>query len=85
MSSQLMIAVNKTSRDVIIVYQLKSRTMVWRAVKCLRSCDRLLSPPSVMVLELIIRTDEVTNRCHYSLLSEVEINSMESWKMLEPL
>ena len=70
---------------IIIGYPKKFRVTAWRAVKCLRPCDRLLSPLSVILEHLIIRVSETSHSCHYSLLAEVEIDSMESCKMSETL
>ena len=55
--------------------------MVWRAARCLRPCDRLSSPASVMHGHLIIRTNETGHSCHYSLPAKVESDGMESCKM----
>ena len=62
---------------VIIIYFPKSRAIVWRAVKCLRSCDRLSSPPSVMFRQLVIRANKMSNSCHHSLPVEVEGDDIE--------
>ena len=39
----------------VIVYKLKSRVIIWRAARCLRPCDRLSSPPSVILKQLGIK------------------------------
>ena len=67
-----------------MVYELKSRAIVWRPVRCLRLCDRLSNPPSVMLSHLI-RANKMSHSCHCSLRAEVETNSMESYEMLENL
>ena len=59
--------------------------MVWRAARCLRPCDRLSSPPSVMFLHLIIRANESRHSCRYSLLAEVKSDGAETCKVLEAL
>ena len=54
---------------------------VWRPVRCLRPCDRLLSPPSVMPPHLIIRANETKHSCDYSLPREVKSDIKESCKV----
>ena len=56
---------------------------MWRAVRCLRPCDRLLSPASVMLRQLIIEANERGYSCHFSLLVEVQNDGVESYKMPE--
>ena len=68
-----------------MVYKLKLRVMVCRAARCLRLCDRFLSPRLVMLANLLIRANKMSHICHYSLRAEVEINSMESRKMSKTL
>ena len=68
-----------------MVYKLKLRVTVRRAARCLRPSDRLSSPPSVMLLNLIIRTNETSHRCHYSSRIEVESDGMESCKVSKTL
>ena len=46
--------------------------------RCLRSCDRFSSPPLVIFEQLIIRANKTSHSCHYSLLAEVESDSVES-------
>ena len=47
---------------------------------CLRSCDRLSSPASVMFAQLIVR-----DSCHYSLPVEVKSGCMKRRKMSKSL
>ena len=62
----------------ILVYRLRSRVMVWRDARRLRPCDRLSSPPSVMLRQLTIGVNE-TSRCwRYNLLVEDESDGVES-------
>ena len=70
--------------DIVIFYYLKLRVMAWRAAKCLRPCDRLSSPLSVMLSQLRIRINE-TSSSYYSLLVEVKTNGMDGRKMFEAL
>ena len=70
---------------VVIIYQVKSRVMVWRAARCLRPCDTLSSPPSVIFTHLRIRRYETSNSYCYSLLSEVKSDGVESCKVSEAL
>ena len=70
---------------VIIVYPSKLRVTVWRTPRCLILCDRLLSPLSVMLGHLIIRVNETSQSCHYSLHSKVESDGMESCKVSKTL
>ena len=70
---------------VVIVYSLKSRVMVRRPVRCLKHCDRLSSPPSVMLSQLRIRRDETSNSCSYSLPIEVKSDGVESFKIPKAL
>ena len=58
---------------------------MWRAARCLRLCDRLSSPPSVMSTHLRIRRHETSNGCCYSLLGEVKSDGVESCKVSEAL
>ena len=85
MSLHLIIKQMRQAIVVVIVYQLKSRVMVWRDERCLSPCDRLLSPPLVIFLHLIIRLNEMRHSYHYSLLAEVQSDSMESCKMHKAL
>ena len=55
--------------------------MVWRAARCLRPCDRLSSPASVVLEHLIMRANKMSYSCHYSLLEEVERDGMKSCKV----
>ena len=70
---------------VIIVYHLNSRVIVWRAARCVRLCDRLSNPLSVMLGQLIIRANKTSHSCRYRLLVEVESDGMENCKMSEAL
>ena len=69
---------------VVIFYSKKLRVMVWRAARCLRPCDRLMSPVSLILSHLRIR-NETSNRCCYSLLKEVKSDGVKSYKMSEAL
>ena len=69
----------------VIVYSLKSRLIVWRNARCLRLCDRLSSPMSVMLRQLQIRGNEINKGCRYSLPAEVKTDSVESCKIPEAL
>ena len=51
----------------------------------MRLCDRLLSPPSVILLQLRIRRDEKDNSCCESLQAKVKSDSVKSCKMPETL
>ena len=70
---------------VVVFYWLKPRVMVWRDARCLKACVRLLSPPSVMFGQLIVKGNEMSYCCHYSLLVEEEIDGMESCKVAKTL
>ena len=70
---------------VIIVYRSKLRLRVWRAARRLRLSNRLSSPLSVMLVHLIIRTNEISHSFRYFLPTEVENDSVESCKMPEAL
>ena len=50
--------------------------MVWRAARCLRSCDRLSSPLSVMLEQLIIRANKISRSYYYCLLADVKSDGM---------
>ena len=76
---------NQWDKVTIIAYDLKLRVMVWRAARCLRPCDRLLIPPSVMLLQLITRANETSYSSPYSLLVESESDDMESCKISKAL
>ena len=69
---------------VIIVYPLKLKLMVWRAARCLRPCDRVLSFLSVMLLHLRTGGVEISNSC-YSLPAKVNTDSIESCKVPDAL
>ena len=75
----------RLARVVVIVYPSKLRVMEWRAARCLRPCDRLSSPPSVMPGQLIVRANETSHNCHYSLPFKVESDGMENSKMSKTL
>ena len=70
---------------LIIVCQLKLRVMIWRAGRCLRPFDRLSSPLSVMLGQLIIRANETSQSYHYSLPVELESNRLKSCKAFQTL
>ena len=59
--------------------------MIWRAARCLRHCDRLSSPESVMLGQLMIGVSETSRSFHHSLPVELESDSVESCKMLEAM
>ena len=59
--------------------------MVWSATRCLKPCDRLSSPSSVMFKHLRIRRNETKNSFCYSLPAEVKSDGVESCKMSEAL
>ena len=59
--------------------------IIWRDARYLRPCDRLSSPPSVILEHLIIRANKMTHSCYYSLLEEVESGGMESGKVSKTL
>ena len=69
----------------IIVYFRKSREIVWKAARCLKMCDRLSSPLSVMLLQLKIRRNEARNSGCCSLLADFKSDLMESNKINETL
>ena len=69
---------------VIIVYQPKSRVMVWRSTRRLSPCDRLSSPASVMPSQLIIKANKTSHSYHYSLPVEAESDGVKSYKMSKP-
>ena len=49
--------------------------------RCLRLCDRLLNPPSVMLGQLIIRANEMSHSCYYSLPVEIQSDDIKSYKI----
>ena len=60
--------------------------IVLRAARCLRPCDRLSNPPSVMFLpHLRIRRNETSSSCSHSLPAEVKSDDLESRKVPEAL
>ena len=59
--------------------------MVWRAARCLRPCDRVLSPPLAIFLHLEIRRNETSHSSHYSLPIEVKSDGVEGCKVPETL
>ena len=69
---------------IVIVYELKSRVIVCRAVRCLRPCDRLSSPLSVILPQLRVRSEKA-NSYDYSLPAEAKSHILESHKMLQAL
>ena len=69
----------------MIFYSLKSRVIVWRAITCLRPCDRPSSPLSVIFSHLRTRANETSNGFYYSLHAEVQSNSAESYKVSDAL
>ena len=69
---------------IVIVYALKSRVIVWRAARCLRPCDRLSSPLSVILPHLKIRSERI-NSYDDSLPAEVKCDILESYKMFQAL
>ena len=54
--------------------------ILWRATRCLRPCDRLSSPSSVMLEQLIIEANEKSHSCHCSLPEEFKSDGTESCK-----
>ena len=50
--------------------------MVWRAARCLRSFDRLSSPASVILLHLIIRTNETSHSIVIGIVYQVKSRVM---------
>ena len=68
-----------------IVYPVKSRVMVLRAARCLKPCDRLSSPLSVMPSQLRVRRNETKNSYCYSLLVKVKSDGVKRYKMSEAL
>ena len=81
----LIIRANETSHNCHYVHPPKSRVIIWRAARCLRLCERLRSPPSVMQSHLIVRVKEMRPSCHYILPAEVKNDSVESNKVNEAL
>ena len=73
-------------REIVVnvVYPLKSRVIEWRAARCLIPCDKLSSPLSVMLLQLI-RESEPSNSCCCSLPAKAKSDSVESCKMYDTL
>ena len=59
--------------------------MFWRAARCLRPCDRLSSPLLVIFEQLIIKANETSHRCRYSLPNEIESDIMKSCKVSKTL
>ena len=59
--------------------------MVWRATRCLRPRDRLASPASVVSEHLIMKANETSRSCYYSLLVEAESDGMKSCKVSKTL
>ena len=70
---------------ITIVYEEKPKVIVWRAARCLRPCDRLSTPPLVMFSHLIIRTNETSPSCDYSLPLKVKSDGTESCKVSKTL
>ena len=69
----------------MMVYLVKFRVIVWRAARCVRPCDRLLSPLPVILLHLRIRKNDTDNSCYYGLPAEVKTDRVESCKASEAL
>ena len=67
-----------------IIYERKSRAIVWRAERCLRPSDMLLSPSSAILRHLTI-SNKMNNIYHYSVPIEVKNDSMDSSKIPEAL
>ena len=61
-----------------MVYPPKSRVMVWRAARCLMSCDRLLSPLSVILLQLRV----VRNEMRWAIVDVVIVYLLKSRMMV---
>ena len=68
---QLKISRNERAIVVVIIYPLKSRVILLRAARCLTPCDKLSSPWSVILLQLIIR-NKISNNYSYNLLDKVK-------------
>ena len=58
---------------------------MWRAARCLRPCDTLSSPLSVIFSQLRIRRHETSSSCCYNLPVEVKSDGVESCKASEAL
>ena len=71
----------RRAKVVVMVYNLKWRVTVWRAARCLRPCDRLSNPSSVIQVQLTIRASYQ----HYNLQGEVESDRMDSYKVSKTL
>ena len=57
---------------VMVVYQLKSRVIVWRDARRLRPRDRLSSPPSVMLRHLTI----IANKTSHIIVYQLKLRAM---------
>ena len=49
------------------------------------ACVKLSSPASVILRQLVIRANEMSNSCYYNLLFEIESDGVESCKMSDAL
>ena len=59
--------------------------MVWRVTRCPKPCDKLPSPLSEMLRQLIIRANETSYSKHHILLAEIESDVLESCKVSKTL
>ena len=76
--AQLGIGRNETINNCHYGYRLKSRLMVWRLVRCLKSCIRLLSALLVM-RQLRLQRSETSDSCHCIYLLK------RSWSSVNPI
>ena len=58
---------------------------MWSAVRCLRPCDRLSSPPSARFSQLIVSVDKMSCSFYCSLQAKVKNDSVESCEMSKAL
>ena len=84
MLSQLRMRSNGREIVVNMIYPLRPRVIEWRPARCLTPCDKLSSPLSAMLLQLI-RGNESSNSCCCSLPAKVKSDSVKSYKMFEAL
>ena len=70
---------------VVIIYPLKVRLIALKAARCLRPCDRLMAPLSVMLRHLRVRRNEMSNSFCGNLPAKVKTNSVKSCRLPETL
>ena len=74
-------------RPVIVavkIYWRSLRVMAWRAARCPKPRDRLSSPVSVTLSQLMIRTNEANNSCCYSYKEKSRLIVWRAARCLRP-